>query len=322
MTDKLLAVDDVTGQQKQITQAQAQAAVGVTGVSRLPTGAPIAGTPILDLISTAPVAARHPFYQLRAGYSGGPLTLRRGSDDDELLLSFADGVLDIEQMLDFLGGGIIDGFCKTLHDQQNAYDLTQLTNALQPKLWDGASKRWASALHDSVWPASERIPALVIPAGGSLERADNSGLGTGNPAITLAIVASTQAGAGLWRIGGAAGQTFFFLFNPSNNSYLTGTTTGARDFPASDPRKMHRILFSRAAGADANTSALRQDAVDLSLGASVSGTPALTDTQTLLYGNGTAIACDIEWNVDLPTVSAADAAKVEQWMRAAHETPF
>jgi hypothetical protein len=162
----------------------------------------------------------------------------------------------------------------------------------------------------------------VIPAGGSLERADNSGFGTGNPAVTLALVAAATDGQGLWFIGGAVGARMLFLAGTGNVAYQFTDSIGFRNFTATDTRKIHRILFNRAALANISDGACRQDALDLSLGTSVPSVPNMTDSSTVLYGANTAIACDIEWNVNLPGVSATDAAKVEQWMRAAHETPF
>ena len=79
-------------------------------------------------------AAAYSLRKLRNNYIGGPIRVRRSSDNEEQDIYFdADGELDITQLTTFCGAG--DGFVKTWYDQSgNGYDAEQSTAASQPQI--------------------------------------------------------------------------------------------------------------------------------------------------------------------------------------------
>ena len=87
------------------------------------------------LLDTYPdSAAAYSLRKLRNNYVGGPIRVRRSSDNTEQDIYFdANGELDTAQLTTFCGAG--DGFVKTWYDQSgNARDATQATAANQPKI--------------------------------------------------------------------------------------------------------------------------------------------------------------------------------------------
>lgn len=93
--------------------------------------------------------------QLRSLYAGNCIRVRRSSDDAELNIPFAGGVVDTTALAAFVGAN--DGFVVTWFDQSgNLNHLEQATNAAQPKivdagtytgelLWDGVDDVLVSA---------------------------------------------------------------------------------------------------------------------------------------------------------------------------------
>jgi hypothetical protein len=79
-------------------------------------------------------AAAYSLRKLRNNYIGGPIRVRRSSDNEEQDIYFdANGELDITQLTTFCGAG--DGFVKTWYDQSgNGYDAEQTTASSQPQI--------------------------------------------------------------------------------------------------------------------------------------------------------------------------------------------
>ena len=84
-------------------------------------------------------AAAYSLRKLRNNYIGGPIRVRRSSDNDEQDIYFdANGELDITQLTTFCGAG--DGFVETWYDQSgNCYDATQVTASSQPQIVSSGS---------------------------------------------------------------------------------------------------------------------------------------------------------------------------------------
>jgi hypothetical protein len=84
-------------------------------------------------------AAAYSLRKLRNNYIGGPIRVRRSSDNEEQDIYFdANGELDTTQLTTFCGAG--DGFVETWYDQSgNALDATQVTSANQPQIVSSGS---------------------------------------------------------------------------------------------------------------------------------------------------------------------------------------
>lgn len=73
--------------------------------------------------------------QMRSGYTGSAIRVRRSTDDAEQDIGFVDGELDTAELNTFCGAG--DGFVKTWYDQSvNGVNATQATSGSQPKIVD------------------------------------------------------------------------------------------------------------------------------------------------------------------------------------------
>jgi len=71
--------------------------------------------------------------QLRTGYSGPAIRVRRSSDDTEQDIYFLNGILDTVSLLAFCGAG--NGFVRTWYDQSGfGRHAQQTTNADQPQI--------------------------------------------------------------------------------------------------------------------------------------------------------------------------------------------
>jgi len=88
--------------------------------------------PILDRLSVSPVAA-YSLRRLRTAYAGFCIRVRRSSDNTERNIGFIGNVIDVVDLLAFVGAG--DGFVVTKYDQSgNGFDATQATAANQPRI--------------------------------------------------------------------------------------------------------------------------------------------------------------------------------------------
>lgn len=98
------------------------------------------GTLLLDSYPSS--AAAYSLRKLRNKYIGGPIRVRRSSDNTEQDIYFdANGELDTAQLLSFVGTGATDnGFVTTWYDQSgNGYNATQTTAANQPQIVSSGS---------------------------------------------------------------------------------------------------------------------------------------------------------------------------------------
>lgn len=71
-------------------------------------------------------------FKLDNDYTGNCIKVRRSSDNTELDIGFASGVLDTSALLTFCGSG--DGFVTTWYGQAASVDATQSTAGNQPKI--------------------------------------------------------------------------------------------------------------------------------------------------------------------------------------------
>ena len=93
-------------------------------------------TGLLDTYSGA--AAAYSLRQLRRGYTGDAVRVRRSSDNAEADIGFSNNELDTTALAAHCGSNY--GFVKTWYDQSgNANDATQSTTANQPKIYDGTT---------------------------------------------------------------------------------------------------------------------------------------------------------------------------------------
>lgn len=91
---------------------------------------------LLDLYPTA--AAGYSLRQLRNGYSGSCIKVRRSSDNAEQDIGFLINVLDTASMLSFVGAN--DGFITKLYDQSgNNSDFIQTNASSQPQIVSSGS---------------------------------------------------------------------------------------------------------------------------------------------------------------------------------------
>lgn len=103
------------------------AAIGPVGGSISP------GTPVLDLLSTAPVSG-YSLRKLRAAYAGNAISVRRDSDNTTKDIGFTRfGDIDLTALLAWVGAG--SGYIATWYDQVGSNDLTASGgNAQQPRI--------------------------------------------------------------------------------------------------------------------------------------------------------------------------------------------
>jgi len=88
--------------------------------------------PILDRLSVAATAI-YALRKLRAAYTGFCVRVRRSSDNTERNIGFVNNVIDVTDLLAFVGGG--NGFVVTKYDQSgNGFDATQSNAAFQPRI--------------------------------------------------------------------------------------------------------------------------------------------------------------------------------------------
>jgi len=88
--------------------------------------------PILDRLSVAPVAV-YSLRRMRAAYAGFCVRVRRSSDSFERNIGFIGNVIDVADLLAWVGAG--DGFVVTKHDHSvNGFNATQSNAAFQPRI--------------------------------------------------------------------------------------------------------------------------------------------------------------------------------------------
>ena len=93
-------------------------------------------TGLLDTYSGA--AAAYSLRQLRSGYTGDAVRVRRSSDNAEADIGFSNNELDTTALAAHCGSS--DGFVKTWYDQSgSANDATQTSTGSQPKIYDGTT---------------------------------------------------------------------------------------------------------------------------------------------------------------------------------------
>ena len=93
-------------------------------------------TGLLDTYSGA--AAAYSLRQLRSGYTGDAVRVRRSSDNAEADIGFSNNELDTSALAAHCGSS--DGFVKTWFDQSgNGNDATQTSTGSQPKIYDSST---------------------------------------------------------------------------------------------------------------------------------------------------------------------------------------
>ena len=91
---------------------------------------------LLDTYTGA--AAAYSLRQLRSGYTGSAIKVRRASDNTEQDIGFSNNELDTTSLASFCSG--TNGFVTTWYDQsENGYNATQTTAANQPQIVSSGS---------------------------------------------------------------------------------------------------------------------------------------------------------------------------------------
>jgi hypothetical protein len=168
---------------------------------------------ILDTYPTAKIA-----YSLRLltnSYAGQCIRIRRASDDAELNVGFASGVVNQSAITSFCSG--TDGFITTWYDQSgNANDATRVVTADQPKIHDSST---------GVLVATNGKPAMLFD--GSTDFFNVTSFDTVQQCTQLLIMSRASTGIISIGIGSSpAANAHPFLWFTNNTMYTGfGTTT-------------------------------------------------------------------------------------------------
>lgn len=221
---------------------------------------------------TAPLRFGSDTHRLYAAYTGALIRVREAGGGTQADIPYDASTNRLDEAALAAHCGANDGFLVTRYDQSgNGNDVTQATEASQPKIYDGAT---GTLLQGS-------LPWAAFVGGQSLGRGDALGL-SGSPAMTLAYVGNVTATGRqvLVMLGTNASAAGFAAYHetttllPANHN---GSISAARRFTpitlmATPCGYVHQI----AAAAATNTSTCRQDGTALAQASTLGGAAGVT----------------------------------------------
>ena len=177
---------------------------------------------LLDLYPNATLALS--LRRLSASYWGYIVKVRRSSDDTEKDIGFSGDSIDIDELLDFVGGG--DGYVTTWYDQSgHNRDATNTNNNEQPKI---VSSGQLITLNNRPTIEFKESKYLRIPSEGNLDFINSSG-------FSFFLVVNSQSTA-TWQApisSGWFGQAWTVFFTQERAEMrLDGVAYGASTLSA------------------------------------------------------------------------------------------
>jgi hypothetical protein len=190
-------------------------------------------------------------YSLRKLYSTSTraIRVRRSSDNAEMDVVFAENILDIQSMLNWSGSDSV--FIKTWYDQMGTNDLSQTTNAQQPRIVNAGTLDTQDGFPVVVFDGSD--DNMIF---GSDIDADGHGISfVYKPTSTIGTATTAQT-----LISGSNGTISFFFFLGSATGGLTnerqsiltvqgGTTYGYGQTSSDISGKQINQIYSDGTGA-------------------------------------------------------------------------